>query len=256
MTAPASSHRSSPATSARRRAGEGSDAPDATIARACYARPIIAVRTVLTLLVAFGVGCRRPPPPGSGELERPTAEDARSAPAVAAAPARNERHIVVFPDGAALVADPASCTLTTVGLASASAEWTKTIEGCDRDLQAAIADDSTVFARSATALVAFSRHGDERWRMALAGQIDPSLAGMAVTRDSLVVLATAPERIVAFDGNGKKAWEYRLPSDDRIARPPLANRTEGVVLVTGAAAYFIGAGGVLRARRPVAVAHR
>jgi hypothetical protein len=150
------------------------------------------------------------------------------------------------PDGSAVVADAAACSLAMLG--TEAARWRKPLEGCKRFLDVSVALNSVVYARAPAILYAFAPDGRELWRLAIPA-VDASLASPTTTRDSLVVVATSASTVVATNPEGQEAWRFSLPTGEALVASPVGSQTEGVVLLSQSATYFVGANGVLRARR-------
>ncbi len=192
----------------------------------------------LALAAALGACQGSGPPPATEEPARPLGTGV-----VSSAP-----QLASFPGGAALVVDPKACELSMLG-EQPGRRWTRSIGRCNGVLDAVVAPNSFAYARTATELVALAPDGAERWRTAVgATPIARVLARPAATLDSLVVVAVSPRALAAFKPDGKTAWRFEVEGGESLVTAPEGSGTEGVLLVTSAAAYSVGSDGTLRWR--------
>lgn len=204
------------------------------------ARRGLCARTgLLALLTALTFGCQAQSQPAA------PAPDAGKGVAAREESAAGLR-FALCPDGSAVVADAAACSLTMLG--TEAARWRKPLEACKRFLDVTVALNSIVYARAPAILFAFAPDGRELWRLSIP-VVDPAIASPTATRDSLVVVATTASTVVATNPEGQEAWRFSLPTGETLVASPVGSQTEGVVLLSQSATYFVGANGVLRARR-------
>jgi hypothetical protein len=151
--------------------------------------------------------------------------------------------IASYPSGGAFVGDPAACSVSRV---HEETKWTRTLAGCEGGLEVAVALDSIAIARTAAVLVGFDPDGSEVWHVTPGAPPPPAvLAAPTVTRDSSVVIAISPDQVVSYR-KGREAWRFVLPPNDALVAAPLANQTEGVLLLTRRGVRAIGADGMVR----------
>jgi hypothetical protein len=155
-----------------------------------------------------------------------------------------------FPNGGALVADRAHCTVSRV---HDGTKWSRTVAPCDDTLEIAVALDSTAIVRTASTLFGFDLEGAEVFRVALSGRAPRPLAAPAVTRDSLAVVALGSQLVVAYR-KGQEVWRSVLPASEALVTSPVGSQTEGVLLSSGAGVTALGADGSLRWKKPSAAA--
>jgi hypothetical protein len=204
-------------------------------------------RAGVLLVLVSAMACHRDPPAGSGEPEHPLVVPTSSVPAPSHAAATS--HILTpCPNGTVIVANAAACTVSLVG--RDGPRWTRMLPSCNHVMEVAVAADSMVYARTERLLVAFANDGTEAWKMALGEVVPSALVLPATTRNSLVVVAVSPSSITAYTAAGTQAWNMRLPSDEAMTEAPIASLTEGLVLVTSSATYFVGGDGTMRSRHP------
>ena len=199
---------------------------------------------MLTLAsVMVVVGCKRPPPPvpaGPGVGSNANANEPSA-----------KGGVVAYPGGMALVGDVGQCEVMQVG-GGAGVTWRRSLAPCDGRLAIAVAPDSTAYARTASALVAFSMNGAERWRIAVGSEPVPAaIFAPATTLDSLVVVASSSHAALAVKGDGSEAWRFRVSEDEPIVAPPAPGGGEGALVLTVRAVYLVGSDGGVHWRRDV-----
>ena len=195
-------------------------------------------------LLVLASSCReRAAPPGAGALETtPTASAVPKAPA-----AVSQQQIHGYPNGSVLVVDPAACRLQAID--GGAARWTRNYPTCAGLLEAAVARDSTVYARAGRDLASLDKEGRERWRIQVEGaELPRTIAAPTTLADSRVALAESPRSVTVFDADGRPAWRFSVPTEEALVAPPQGLPTEGLALLTGAASYVLGAEGEMRSR--------
>jgi hypothetical protein len=201
------------------------------------------------LIAVFSVvDCRRDPPPGSGDVET-TPTSKTNASGAFRSDETPQRKIANFPGGAALVADPAQCSVSMLD-GEQGVRWHAALPRCGGIADLVVAHDSTAYVRTLMGLHAFSIDGGERWRIAVgANPVPRSIFAPAVTPDSAIVVASSTRVVVAFRPDGQEQFRFQLPDDETLIAPPVGNATEGVLLLTSQAVYALGAEGQVRWRK-------
>jgi outer membrane protein assembly factor BamB len=184
----------------------------------------------------------RPPPAGSGSLETTPTGSAPRPPELAPAASA-----ITYPNGSVSTLDPARCSVRL--LRDGTVKWARTLAGCDGFLSANVAMDSTLYVRDPHTLSAFDADGTLKWAKKLEGAPPLSqLATPAVLADSRAALATTSRGVTVFERDGTIAWSFSLPSGEDLVSPPAGMRTEGMILITERATYYLGATGEVRWR--------
>lgn len=189
----------------------------------------------------------RPPPPGSGALETtPTGSSVASGPASAALSSPKAE---AYPNGSVVTADPKLCRIMLVH--DGNVRWDHEVSGCGGLLETTVAMDSMLYVRDRKALSSFDPEGNLRWTVQLA-DAPPShtLSTPASLADSRVVIAATAKNIVAYERDGKVSWSFSPPSEETLVTAPVGMKTEGVLLVTTRAVYYLSASGEVRWRVP------
>ncbi len=205
-------------------------------------------RCYVTLFAIVETSCYRKAPPRADEIERPAFEmpvpEAPRGPfAGYMRPPRIREDLALAMIGDTVVlGDRPTCTVAL--FARALASWRHVLPGCEKGLAVAMRPDGVVLARIENLLVAWSPDGAERWRLELGGREgDHSFARIAVLPDSHIVVAVDPTLIVNVSEQGRESWRFALPADAMLVAPPVALRTEGLVLFTRSGALFLHSDG-------------
>jgi outer membrane protein assembly factor BamB len=186
----------------------------------------------------------RPPPRGSGALETtPTGSAAHPrAPALISRPAT-----LAYANGSVLTTDPPSCRV--VLLSEGNTRWDRQLPDCGGLLEAVVAMDSMLYVRDSTKLSSFDAEGTLRWSAKLeGGPMSQAIAAPTAMADSRVALATTPRRVDVYERDGKVAWSFSPPSEEVLRTSPVAMMTEGMIVLSSRAAYYLGASGETRWR--------
>lgn len=187
----------------------------------------------------------RPAPPGSGAIETtPTGSGAR-----ASLPAPSEPRILACPNGSVLTSDPKTCRISL--LHGGILRWDRELAGCAGLIDAAVAPDSTVYIRTPKTLSAFSPDGVLTWN----GKLDDPAIPHSISKptslpDSRVALAAGKKSLIVYERDGKISWSFSPPSEEEIVTSPEGMKTEGVIMMTSQATYYLGATGEIRWRIP------
>ena len=205
------------------------------------------MRLSIAVLGVAVVACReRTPPPGAGALETtPTASTASGPASALLSMPRAE----AYPNGSVITTDPKSCHVTL--LRDGAVQWDREISGCGGLLESTVAMDSMLYVRDSKSLSSFDPEGNLRWTVRLS-DTSPShtLAAPAALADSRVVLAATPKSVVVYERDGKISWSFSPPSEEMLVTAPVEMKTEGVLLMTSRAAYYLSATGEVRWRVP------
>lgn len=186
----------------------------------------------------------RPPPPGSGAVETtPTGSAARAgAPPAAAGP-----RVYACPNGSVLATDPKTCRVAL--LHDGIVRWDRELSGCAGLLEAAVAPDSTAYVRTPKTLSSFSPDGALTWTVKLDDPTLPrTIAAPAPLADSRVAIAGSKKSLIVHDRDSKVSWTFSPPSEEEILAPPEGMKTEGIIVMTSQATYYLGATGEIRWR--------
>jgi hypothetical protein len=198
-------------------------------------------RTVLAAFVSCACSARTPPP-GSGSLET-TPTGGALVPHEPVSVAR----VITYPNGSVLTVDPADCRIRL--LRDGKVRWEHSSSACAGFLEANVAMDSTLYVREPKELSSFDADGALKWAKAITEPIPPqSLALPAVLPDSRMAFATSSRNVSVLDRDGSVSWTFALPSGEDLVAPPIGMKTEGLVLVTSRAVYYLGASGEVRWR--------
>jgi len=200
---------------------------------------------VLTLLGFATIGCvDRPPPPGSGAIETtPTASAAKTTSTALSAGPR----ALSCPNGSVVTTDAKTCRLAL--LRDGIVRWDRELSGCGGVLEATVAMDSSVYARTPKALSSFTPDGALSWANKLEDPtVSRHLAAPSSLPDSRVAVLASKKSLVVYEKDGKVSWTFSPPSEEEIVAPPEGMKTEGIVLLTSQAAYYLGATGEIRWR--------
>lgn len=196
-----------------------------------------------SILGLFLLACSdRTPPAGAGSLETtPTGSAARPPEPVSAASA------LTTPNGGVLALEPGRCRVAL--LRDGAVRWEHLLSGCAGFLEANVAMDSTLYVRDPRTLTAFSPDGALEWAKKLGDTAPTQLIAMpAVLADSRAAIATTAQTVTVFERDGAPSWSFSLPTGEALVAPPVGMRTEGMVLVTSSAVYYLGATGEVRWR--------
>lgn len=202
------------------------------------------IRLRFALLGLAMTAClERPPPPGSGAIETtPTGSAARATSISLSAP-----RVAACPNGSVLSTDPKACRVSL--LHDGIVRWDRELAGCAGLIETAVAPDSTVYVRTPKTISAFSPDGALTWASKLD---DPTIPrGISVPTalaDSRVALASGKKALVVYERDGKVSWTFSPPSEEEIVTAPEGMKTEGVIMMTSQATYYLGATGEIRWR--------
>lgn len=185
----------------------------------------------------------RSPPPGSGAIETtPTGSAASAGAQFPLGP-----KVLACPNGAVLTTDPKTCRIAL--LHDGIVRWDRKIADCAGLIEAAVAPDSTVYVRAPNTLSSFSPDGALAWAVKLD---DPTirrhLALPTPLADSRVALAAGMKSLIVYERDGKISWTFSPPSEEEIVAAPEGMKTEGVIMMTSGATYYLGSTGEIRWR--------
>ena len=122
-------------------------------------------------------------------------------------------------------------------------------ENCAGLLEATVALDSVAYIRGTKGLWAMSLGGAVEWNVTVeTTNLPAALAVPTSLPDSRVAIAVSPTKVVVYEHDGSVAFSFSTPSEEALVAAPTGMKTEGVALMTSAAAYFLGGTGELRWR--------
>jgi outer membrane protein assembly factor BamB len=120
-------------------------------------------------------------------------------------------------------------------------------------LEAAVAMDSTLYVRDPKTVSALDPAGAVRWAEKLQNPAPSSeLAPPTTLADSRMAIAATAKMVVVYERTGKVSWSFSPPSEELLVAPPTGMQTEGLVLLTTRATYYLSAAGDVRFRTPSA----
>jgi hypothetical protein len=190
------------------------------------------------------VACnQRPPPPGSGALETTPTGGLARAPTYGTV---SMPQALAYPNGSVLTMDPKACRIAL--LRDGNAKWDREISGCAGLLEATIAMDSVVYVRDPKELSSFAPDGTLQWTAKLGDPPPRALATPSALADSRVAIAATAKSVVVYERDGKVSWSFSPPSEEALVAAPVGMKTEGVILMTSQAVYYLGATGEIRWR--------
>ena len=201
---------------------------------------------VFVAVLGFAVaGCaERPPPPGAGALE--TTPTGRAAVAQTPTPLSTPK-VLAYPNGSIVTTDPKTCRVTLIR--DATQRWDHELSGCGGLLEATVAMDSMLYVRDLKNLSSFDPEGTLRWAVRLTDAPPQyTLATPAALADSRVALASTAKSVVVYERDGRVSWTFSPPSDEVLSAAPVGMKTEGIILITTRAAYYLSATGEVRWR--------
>jgi outer membrane protein assembly factor BamB len=201
-------------------------------------------RPVTAFLFALTACDDRVPPPGSRALETtpPGSPPEPPPPALLSMP-----QALPCPNGAVVTTDPSACRIAL--LRDGRLRWQRELPGCGGLLEAAVAMDSVLYARDKATLTSIDPEGEVRWARALVDPPPPTvLAAPTALADSRVAVAATPHRVDVYEQDGNVAWSFAVPSGEILLSPPVGMKTEGLVLTTSVATYYVGTTGEVRWR--------
>jgi hypothetical protein len=202
------------------------------------------MRRYAALGLALVACMERPPPPGSGALETtPTGSVTRPPTAgMVSLP-----QALPYPNGSVLTTDPKACRIAL--LRDGTSRWDLEIAGCNGFLEATIAMDSVVYVRDPKQLSSIAPDGTLQWTAKLGDPPLPrAIATPTALADSRVAIAATSKNLVVYDRDGKVSWSFSPPSDEVLVAAPVGMKTEGIILLSTQAVYYLGAGGEIRWR--------
>lgn len=203
------------------------------------------MRAFFAVVGLVALSCsERSPPPGAGALE--TTPTAGAAPAAAPSPLSMPL-VQAYPNGSIVTAEPKSCRIAL--LRDGNVRWDHEVSGCGGLLETTVAMDSMLYVRDQRALSAFDPEGTLRWTVRLPDAPPPrALAVPGALADSRVVLAATTKSVVVYDREGKVSWSFSPPSEEVLVASPVGMKTEGIILMTSRAVYYLSAAGEVRWR--------
>lgn len=201
------------------------------------------MRGFLTILGLCAAACsERTPPPGSGAIETtPT-----NAAPIPTSESTSVPTILAYPNGAVVTIDPKACRISFER--DGTIRWDHEISGCGGLLEGTVAMDSMLYVRDPKTLSSFDPDGALRWAARLADAPPHGLAVPAALPDSRVVIAATTKSVVVYERDGKVSWSFSPPSDEILVAAPAGMKTEGIILMTSRAVYYLSAAGEVRWR--------
>jgi outer membrane protein assembly factor BamB len=203
------------------------------------------MRVVFAVCSLVALACsERPPPPGAGALETTPTGGATpgQAPISLSLPV-----IQAYPNGSVVTVEPKTCRVGL--LRDGSVRWDHEMSGCGGLLETTVAADSTLYVRDQKSLTGFDPDGAQRWTVRLPDAPPPrALATPSALADSRVVLAATTKSVVVYDREGKVSLSFSPPSEEVLVTAPVGMKTEGFILMTSRAAYYLSATGDVRWR--------
>jgi outer membrane protein assembly factor BamB len=155
--------------------------------------------------------------------------------------------VLAYPNGSIVTTDPKTCRIALVR--DGTQRWDHELGGCGGLLEASVTMDSTLYVRDLKNLSSFDPEGALRWAVRLTdAPPQNTLATPAELADSRVALATTAKSVVVYERDGRVSWTFSPPSDETLAAAPVGMKTEGIILVTNRAAYYLSSAGEVRWR--------
>jgi len=195
------------------------------------------VRGLVILGLLLSACSERTPPPGSGSLETTPTGSAAKSPEPS-----SEAAVLTYPNGSVAVIDPAKCSVHV--LRDGGVRWSQVLAGCAGFLESNVAMDGTLYVRDPKTLSAFDPGGALRWAKKLPdGAMSLLLAVPAVLADSRAAIASAARSVTVFERDGAVSWSFSLPSGEELVAPPEGMKTEGLIVTTSRAVYYLSTSG-------------
>lgn len=155
--------------------------------------------------------------------------------------------VIPCPNGSVVTTDPRACRIALHR--DGIMRWDRELTGCAGLLEATVAMDSTVYVRDAKTISSFSYDGVTTWSAKLDEPAVPhAIATPTSLADSRAALASSTKSLSVYERDGRVSWTFSPPTDETIIAPPAGMKTEGIVLMTSQAVYYLGATGETRWR--------
>lgn len=155
--------------------------------------------------------------------------------------------VLACPNGSVATSDPKTCRVAL--LRDGIVRWDRELSGCGGILEVTVAMDSSLFVRTPKTLSSFTPEGALSWATKMDDPALPqSISAPTSLPDSRGAVAVSKKSLVVYERDGKVSWTFAPPSEEEITAPPEGMRTEGVILMTTQATYYLGATGEIRWR--------